>query len=261
VSRLLAIACLAIVFLAYAPRVHAGDFIEDNQSTGGSGSENVNTDSTFDPFSDYSEFEEGSDQEADLNFFHNGRFFSIGFIGGYETFTDVLGSLYKPGLTYGAFLEYFFNMRFAMQLSYSVSDHAFYLAASGGPCPGGTACTGDVSLQRFEMDFKYFLSTQNVIRGLAAINPYIIAGFGSYTRNITFSNVAGSQGTSAFGLQAGFGVEFPIVKGAAFWGLQATYDYISFPDANSAITINGTSTGIFPTGGALDIQGSIGINF
>ena len=32
----------------------------------------------YDPFTDYSEFDEASDEEADINFFRNGRFFTVG---------------------------------------------------------------------------------------------------------------------------------------------------------------------------------------
>ena len=34
-------------------------------------------DDVYDPFADYSEFEENSQEEADINFFRNGRFFNV----------------------------------------------------------------------------------------------------------------------------------------------------------------------------------------
>ena len=37
-------------------------------------------DDSYDPFADYSEFEEDSQEEADIHFFRNGRFFTLGFI-------------------------------------------------------------------------------------------------------------------------------------------------------------------------------------
>src|SRR5688572_13060827 len=95
----------------------AADFQEDQPSSDSG-------DSTFDPFSDYSEFEEGSEEEADVNFFHNGRFFTVGLAAGHASFTDVLGVLYKPNFTYGLFLSYFFDLRFAIQVSYLTADHA-----------------------------------------------------------------------------------------------------------------------------------------
>jgi hypothetical protein len=50
------------------------------------------TDESYDPFADYSEFAESAEQEADINFFRNGRFFTLGFQGGYRRFTETMGS-------------------------------------------------------------------------------------------------------------------------------------------------------------------------
>ena len=44
-------------------------------------------DDSYDPFADYSEFEQSSDEEEDINFFRNGRLFTLGFIGGYRGWT------------------------------------------------------------------------------------------------------------------------------------------------------------------------------
>src|SRR5207248_682683 len=149
----------------------AGDFVEDTPNSSNS---TEPTDSTFDPFSDYSEFEEGSEEEADVNFFHNGRFFAVGALAGYESFTDVLGVIYKPNFTYGVFLSYFFDLRFALQVSYVTADHVIDLQT------GGNEYNGKVSLQHFAFDFKYYMNTQNVTRGLAALNPYVLIGFSNY---------------------------------------------------------------------------------
>ena len=37
-------------------------------------------DETYNPFADYSEFEESGEEEADLHFFRNGRFLTLGFM-------------------------------------------------------------------------------------------------------------------------------------------------------------------------------------
>ncbi|MCC6278334.1 MAG: hypothetical protein IT289_10515 [Oligoflexia bacterium] len=244
---LLAVICL---LLGSPQMVHAAsDFVED--STGNS------SDSTFDPFSDYSEFEEGSEEEADLNFFHNGRFFTIGFQGGYQSFTDVLGSLYKPTFGYGLFLSYFFDLRVALQAGYHLSDHSLSLLDGAT----GREYRGKVALSRFEFDIKYYINTQNITRGLAALNPYLIGGFSSWTRTYTFDQVAGFVRDSAFGVQAGLGIEIPIMKNKAFIGAQGMYQYISFADKNAPIVINGAVSNIVPTGDGIAISGVIGVNF
>src|SRR5207248_2352145 len=99
----------------------------------------------------------------------------------------------------------------------------------------------------FEFDLKYYLNTQNVTKGLASINPYLMLGFSQYTRQTTFSSPP-SQGfvrDSSFGFQAGGGVEIPMLKNRAFFGAQALYNYVSWPDRGSAIVINGAPTNIF----------------
>ena len=39
-------------------------------------------DDVYDPFADYSEFEENNQEEADINFFRNGRSFNVNFLFG-----------------------------------------------------------------------------------------------------------------------------------------------------------------------------------
>jgi hypothetical protein len=239
----------------------AGDFVEDPSSSNPS-SNGEGGDSTFDPFSDYSEFEEGSEEEADMNFFHNGRFFSVGFLGGYESFTQNLGVIYAPDFQYGLFLEYFFDLKLAMQLSYAISQHNLTIATGSSTQPN---LTGNVSLNRIEFDLKYYLNTQNVTKGLAALNPYLLFGLDSYSRTQTINTAAATAQDSAFGATAGVGLEIPIMHNGAFFGVEATYHYVNWNGANTPITYtNGatsTSTGITPNGDAISLTGILGFSF
>ncbi|KAL0630168.1 hypothetical protein Q9L58_010985, partial [Maublancomyces gigas] len=72
-------------------------------------------DDAYDPFADYSEFDEAVDEEEDLNFFRNGRLLTLGFIGGYRGFTGTLNKIYSGNMSFGLFLCYFFDLRFALQ--------------------------------------------------------------------------------------------------------------------------------------------------
>lgn len=250
--RFASTAILCFFLLLKPAHALAGDFVEDN----GSPSTSEGSESTFDPFSDYSEFEEGSEEEADINFFHNGRFFSIGILGGYESFTDTLGVIYTPSFQFGLFLEYFFDLKLAMQLAYLTSTHSLTIATGQG-----SALTGSVALSHFEFDLKYYLNTQNVTRGLASLNPYIIFGASSYTRATNINGSNGEIDDSAFGAQAGMGIEIPIMHNSAFFGVQGTFNYIAFPNANTPITINGVPQGITPNGDAIQILGILGCSF
>ncbi len=244
--------------MARPTQARAGDFVED-QSSGASTSGDTG-DSTFDPFSDYSEFEEGSEEEADINFFHNGRFFSIGLLGGYESFTDTLGELYAPSFQFGLFLEYFFDLKLAMQIAYITATHTLTID-SGTVNP----YTGTVGISHFEFDLKYYLNTQNVTRGLAALNPYLLIGASTYTRKTNINGSGGEVDDSAFGAQAGGGIEIPLMHNSAFFGIQATYNYIAFPGEGQPITVtsNGVTTplGLTPNGDALSIMGILGMSF
>lgn len=238
---------------------HAFAQFEEDSSSGSS-------DSTFDPFSDYSEFEEGGEEESDINFFHNGRFFTLGAMAGAASFTESYGKLYRPGVYYGAFLAYFFDLRFALQVGYSGSDHALqFIDANTSSATPGKTYTGRISLTRWEFNLKYYINTQNISRGLAKINPYLIGGMSKYYRTTTFEAATGSLRDDATGFQGGLGVEFPLMNNRVFLGAQALYHYVSFPDEGRVISFQEgattTNTGISPTGDIFTVSGLIGINF
>src|SRR4051812_7528412 len=79
---------------------------------------------TYEPFIDYDEFEVADEEEADVNFFRNGRFLTLGFMLGSQQFTQGMGDLMKRGTAYGLYLSYFFDLRFALQFGYLTSSHA-----------------------------------------------------------------------------------------------------------------------------------------
>src|SRR5690606_18407978 len=124
-----------------------------------------------DPFADFSEFEDSAEEEADINFFQNGRFFTLGFIGGYRRWTGTYADIFDPGTSFGLFISYFFDLRFALQVSFQNSDHAFTIEDPSNPSPGNLSRTA------LGIDLKYYLNTQNVTRGLANLNPYLFGGF------------------------------------------------------------------------------------
>ncbi len=133
-------------------------------------------DDAYDPFSDYSEFDEASDEEADINFFRNGRFFTVGFSLGMRGFTDELNRLYSSAPTYGIFISYFFDLRLAFELGFQTGDHNFEVKSAT------ERMAGNVSLTFIHVNMKYYMNTQNVTRGLADLNPYVLGGFSQVYR-------------------------------------------------------------------------------
>lgn len=216
-------------------------------------------DETYDPFSDYNEFDENSDEEADINFFRNGRFLTVGLVAGMRGFTDNLNSLYTTAPTFGIFLSYFFDLRMAFQFGFNTGDHAFEVRTSGST---PKIMTGNVSITQMHLAMKYYLNTQNVTKGLADLNPYIIGGFSQVYRTTTLSDAEGFGRETTMGMDGGIGLEIPLMRRKAFFGIQGTYHYVNFKDEASNIKLtDGTDTGVKPSGDMFDILGIIGLNF
>lgn len=212
----------------------------------------------YDPFADFSEFDEASEEEADINFFKHGRFATIGLMLGYRTFTDGMRKVFKDTLPYGVYLSYFFDLRFALQLSFMSGTHdiSFKSGSSGTPVRGSSTVTV------LGINLKYYFNTQNVTRGLADFNPYIIGGFSNVSRTSTVSGVEAFSKDSSMSFDIGTGIEIPISRNKMFVGGQIMYQMVNFKDENSEIIIDGTDrTGIYPAGDYLTLLGIFGVNF
>lgn len=217
----------------------------------------ADADDSYDPFSDYSEFDEASDEEADINFFRNGRFFTVGFTGGMRSYTDNMAKIYSSSVTYGLFFAYFFDLRFAIQLGFMTGDSPFEINA-----PPAGSLSGNVSFTFLQMALKYYFNTQNVTRGLADLNPYFIGGFSQVYRTYTLSNnTSDLSRDSTIGLDIGAGLEIPMMRKKAYFGIQAMYHMINFKDENSYVLINSAPTNAKVAGDSFDILGIIGVNF
>ncbi len=214
-------------------------------------------DDSYDPFSDYSEFDEASDEEADINFFRNGRFFTVGFALGMRSFTGELNRLYSSAPTYGLFLSYFFDLRLALELGFQTGDHAFEIVTPT------ERLAGNVALSLINMNLKYYFNTQNVTRGLADLNPYLLGGFSQVYRTYSLEDADIGSRESTVGVNGGLGIEIPIMRRKGFIGAQATYRYINFKDENKSIVnaTTGTDYGIKPKGDSFDIVGILGMSF
>ena len=213
-------------------------------------------DESYDPFADYSEFEESAEEEADINFFRNGRFFTLGFIGGYRDFTETMGEIQKPAVAFGMFLSYFFDLRFALQLGFLTGDHKLSFQPPTGP-----TINGNVSLTDISLNLKYYLNTQNVTRGLAKMNPYLIGGFSQVyrTTSVVGESAFGKEG--AMGFDLGAGIELPLMRNMYFGG-QAAFQLVSFQNENSEIILAGNQgTGLYNKGDIMTLLFILGLNF
>lgn len=211
----------------------------------------------YNPFADYSEFEETADEEADINFFRNGRFFTLGFIGGYRDFTSTMGTLQQPSFGYGLFLSYFFDLRIALQMSFLTGDHQFAFRRTTGDLVSGNVAFTDVAFNG-----KYYLNTQNVTRGLANINPYLIGGFSSVTRTTRVFGQTQFGKDSVMGFNVGAGIELPLMRNKMFVGAQGMYQLVTFADESSEIMFNTVEpTGLYNKGDIFTLLMVLGVNF
>ncbi len=215
-------------------------------------------DDTYDPFADYSEFDEAQEEEADINFFRNGRFVTVGFIGGMRGFTGGLSEMYKPSTAFGLYLSYFFDLRFALQFSFLTSDHNFSITSK----QSGQTGRGNVGITSFSLDLKYYINTQNVTKGLAKFNPYLIGGFSRVDRTTTIQDVSGFGKEGAMGFDLGAGIELPMLRNKMYFGGQAMYQLINFANENSEVVFsNSDRTGKYPNGDSYTLLGILGVNF
>jgi hypothetical protein len=209
----------------------------------------------YDPFADYSEFDEATDEEEDIYFFKNGRFFSIGLIGGYRILTDTYGQIYQAAPNFGLSLEYFFDLRLAMQVSYITGDHTFNFLANG------QRYSGSLTISGFSFDLKYYLNVQNTTKGISDFNPYIFGGLSQLSRELRRNDAEGTGKDTSTAFQIGMGTEFPMAKNKYHLGFEAIYQYVNFPDEGSYLTVDHNQTSVRLNGDSIRMQVILGFNF
>lgn len=190
----------------------------------------------FDPFSDYSEFDQDSDEEADINFFRNGRLLTVGIAAGPRQFTGNMTKTYGSGLNYGIQIGYFFDLKLALGVGIMTGDHPVSFSTLAGNTV--TDYSGNVSFTSINFNLKYFLNTQNVTRGLADINPYLVGGFSQWYRTYSISELGTQSRENVVGADIGIGIEVPLMRRKAYLGIQGTYHYINFADENKDFLYN-----------------------
>ena len=217
---------------------------------------------SYDPFVDFSEYEEVAEEEADVNFFRNGRFVTIGAIAGYRGFTGNLTKVYEPDLYYGLQLSYFFDLRFALQFSFANGQNGVDFTS---PADSSQTLTGNSQSLFIGVHLKYYLNTENVTKGLAELNPYIIGGFSfvNLSSSLSQSEVIGGDNANSFDI--GFGMEIPIANNQMYIGFQGVYNIVNFSDEAKEIKLNtggvAHNSGFMPSGDMFHVGLSFGTNF
>ena len=228
-------------------------------------------DESFDPFADYNEFEQQTEEEADINFLRNGRYLTLAFVTGFRGFIGGgFKDAYRGSITYGAEFNYFFDMQLSAGLSYLMGDHAVAFASYENESlqKVATAYSGNVNIQVVDFHMKYYFNSDNVTKGLADLNPYTLVGTGYYVRTYSLNQSLAADPDRVVGFKLGAGLEIPIMRRQAYFGTQVTYRYVQFPDENKTFIDEaaGDPTGFRPISPRLDgdiyeINLMVGLNF
>ncbi|MBC7419315.1 MAG: hypothetical protein H7328_01185 [Bdellovibrio sp.] len=227
-------------------------------------------DEAFDPFSDYNEFEQDAEEEADINFFKNGRYLTLGFLLGYRGYTEGFSQAYAPALAYGVQFSYFFDLQVAMSLGYSIGDSnvKFKTYTDQNLTNLSNTYTGNVNIQNIDLSIKYYFNTENVTRGLGDLNPYVFGGVGQYIRTYNIAGQLEFNPDQVIGFKVGGGLEIPLLRHRAYLGVQGTYHYVQFPDENNNVFTENKPGGPSPSivspsfdGDVYDLSLILGFNF
>lgn len=221
----------------------------------------VQSEDNYDPFSDYSEFNEASSEEADINFFRNGRLLSIGILAGGKSFLGDYSDFYGPGAVFGVFVNYFFDLQFAVQIGMTQSDHSFSFSYDG------FNFNAKMRLLDLHAYGKYFFNTQNMTRSFAEWNPYLIGGVSQIRRSHAsqggVSIVASNDNT--YGIDVGGGVEYIFNNKKNFVGFMFLYQFVPFASEGEYLhdpNLGGnTYTNYMQKGDPFSIMATLGINY
>lgn len=186
----------------------------------------TDTDESFDPFSDYSDFDDNSDMETDTHFFKNGRFFTVGLTGGIRGYTDNWAKTYQSAPVFGIGLTYFMDLQSSIAFGLYFSDTSVGFTTNSA----ANRYTGGVSFSGISFDYKHYFNTQNVTKGLADLNPFLLTGFTQHYRSYRISGFDTSSRDEAMGVNFGAGIEIPLNRKKSFIGLQGIYRYVNFKD-------------------------------
>jgi|GEM_PF-1410194 hypothetical protein len=213
--------------------------------------------SAYDPFSDYSEFQQTAEEEADIYFFRNGRLVTANLALGYRGFSDVLGKLYRADTTYGLALTYFFDLRFATYISFLTGDYEYRLTTPNG------VTTGNLSMSFLSLGSKYYLNTEILVWPLSDLNPHVLIGMNQTYRTLTLSQFPDAAKDNTLGLEIGAGFELLTLKKQAFVGVQWIYRYFQFADENQNLIdpVTLLPIDVKPRGDSFDILLNLGLNF
>ncbi len=190
------------------------------------------------PYTQYGEFNESSDEEADTQFFQLGRFFGLSLGLGFEAPDGNRGKLWQGGFPLVDIkVHYWFDFNFALDLNFYTVNHYFVASAAGI-----TGVQYQVNMFRAGVDLKYYFTTKNLPAAFSFANPYLIGGVGAFSKS-EYTAITGVTPTTltAVGASAGAGLEFVLSPKKTYIELEGKVSIVGFYDngSNAYNTSNG----------------------
>ncbi len=186
-------------------------------------------------FSGYGEFQSWTDEESDVKFFQFGRFFGVSLGTGVQMLDGARGSLWQGGFpVVDVKIHYWFDFQLAMDLNYYSAQHYYDTTALG---LGRVA----INFNQIGMHLKYYFDTKNLSSTISFANPYVIAGFGSYSKTENSLVQQTQAPETSMGVSGGFGLEFVIQPRKTYFELETKIHAIIFQDT---YTTNFTGVGL-----------------
>lgn len=188
------------------------------------------------PFTEYGEFNESTDEEADARFFQFGRFFGVSLGLGFEFVDGYRGALWQGGFPMFDFkLHYWFDFNFAIDLGFFTAKHFFESAAQ--------VAQGymDVNMLHVGLDVKYYFDTKNLGSAITFANPYVLIGVGSFSKTQNSVQQGITDPDYALGVSLGGGLEFAVAPRKTYIEIEGKVHIVTFKDT---FTTNYQSAGL-----------------
>jgi hypothetical protein len=229
---LLALAPLAL--WAFAPRAALAG---DDPKKDAKAYQPEEDDFTGTPYTEYGEFNEEEDEEEDAKFFKFGRLFGISLGLGFQGVDGYKGVIYEGGFpVLDAKIHYWFDFHFAVDLDIAWAQHSYNDDIS--TTKGGQI---SVNIIRFGIDGKYYFDTHNLSAPLSFASPYVVVGFGAFSKSESSAKKDTNEVDTAVGFSPGMGLEFALKPRKAFLALEAKYNIVNFPkDSGTDRFVNAT---------------------
>lgn len=178
------------------------------------------------PFTEYGEFSDQSEEDAEMRFFQFGRFFGIGLGMGFDGVTGNRGLLWQGGFPgYNFKLHCWLDFNFAIALGFRAESFYYDFEARGGRT--------DINIVMPGIDLRYYIDTKDLSSAISFSNPYLIMGLGIYNKTDTNANEGTQEQDTAYGVAVGAGFEFPVKAKSFYIWTEARFEMVNYKDTGT----------------------------